>query len=114
MNIQELATASYYNVPLKIVVFNNGYLGMVRQWQEFFFERRYAETHLEHGNPDFVAVAKGFGVEAFRITRPEEVQPTLEKALEIPGPVLIDCQVEQEENVYPMIPSGKTVNDTIG
>ena len=114
MNIQELATAAYYNVPLKIVVLNNGYLGMVRQWQEFFFERRYSETYLEYGNPDFVAVAKGFGLEAFRISKPEELRPTLEKALAISGPVLLDCVVEKEENVYPMIPSGRTVNETIG
>lgn len=114
MNIQELATASYYNVPLKVVIMNNGYLGMVRQWQELFFERRYSHTYLEPGNPDFVAVAKGFGIEGFRITKPEEVRPTLEKALSIDGPVVIDCRVEQEENVFPMIPSGQTVYDTIG
>jgi acetolactate synthase-1/2/3 large subunit len=93
---------------------DNGYLGMVRQWQEFFFERRYAETYLEYGNPDFVTVAQGFGLEAWKITRPEEVRPSIEKALGISGPVLIHCIVEKEENVYPMIPSGKTVNDTIG
>lgn len=114
MNIQELATASFYNVPVIICVLDNGYLGMVRQWQEIFFDRRYSSTHLEHGNPDFVTVAKGFGVEAFKITRPDEVRPALEKALAISGPVLIHCMVEQEENVYPMIPSGKTVHDTIG
>ena len=114
MNMQELATASYYNIPLKIIVLDNGYLGMVRQWQEIFFERRYSETHLEHGNPDFTGIAKACGVEARKISRPEEVQPALQKALEISGPVLIHCIVEQEENVYPMIPSGKTVNETIG
>ncbi len=113
MNIQELATASYYNVPVKVVILNNGFLGMVRQWQELFFERRYSETHLENGNPDFVAVAKGYGVQGFRIDRPEEVRPTLEKALTIDGPVIIDCHIEKEENVFPMIPSGGTVNDTI-
>lgn len=114
MNIQELATASYYNVPVKVVVLNNGFLGMVRQWQEMFFERRYSATYLEDGNPDFVAVAKGFGVESFRVTKPEDVRPTLEKALAIAGPVVIDCHVEKEENVFPMIPAGGTVKDTIG
>lgn len=114
MNMQELVTAGHYNIPLKTIVMDNGYLGMVRQWQEFFFERRYSATHIEHGNPDFVAIAKGCGVEAFKITKPEEVRPAIEKALEISGPVLIHCQIEQEENVYPMIPSGKTVNDTVG
>ncbi len=114
MNIQELATMSYYNVPLKVVIINNGYLGMVRQWQELFFDRRYSQTHLAPGNPDFVAVAKGYGVEGFRITKPAEVRPTLEKALAVNGPVVIDCRVEQEENVFPMIPSGQTVHNTIG
>ena len=113
MNLQELATAAYYNLPIKIVILNNGYLGMVRQWQELFFERRYSETHLEDGNPDFVMVAKGFGLEAFRITRPEEVRPTLEHAFALPGPVVIDCRVEKEENVWPMIPTGGTVKDTL-
>jgi acetolactate synthase-1/2/3 large subunit len=114
MNIQELATASYYNVPVKIVILNNGYLGMVRQWQELFFEKRYSATPIKDGNPDFIAVAKGFGIEGFRVTKPEEVRPTLEKALDISGPVVIDCRVAEEENVFPMIPSGGTVNDTIG
>jgi acetolactate synthase-1/2/3 large subunit len=114
MNLQELATAAYYNIPVKIVILNNGYLGMVRQWQELFFERRYSQTHIEDGNPDFVMVAKGFGIEAFRITRPEEVRPTLEMAFALPGPVVIDCRVEKEENVWPMIPTGGTVNDTLG
>jgi acetolactate synthase-1/2/3 large subunit len=114
MNIQELATAAYYNVPVKIVILNNGYLGMVRQWQELFFEHRYSQTLLEGGNPDFVMVAKGFGVEAFRVTEPGELRATLEKAFALPGPVVIDCRVEKEENVFPMIPSGGTVNDTIG
>jgi len=114
MNIQELATAAVYNLPVKIVILNNGFLGMVRQWQELFFESRYSQTHLEAGNPDFVMVAKGFGLEAFRVTRPEEVRPTLAKAFALPGPVVIDCRVEQEENVWPMIPTGGTVNDTLG
>lgn len=113
MNIQELATASYYKVPVKVVILNNGFLGMVRQWQELFFDRRYAETHLENGNPDFVAVANGYGIQAFRITTPEEVRPTLQKAMDIDGPVIIDCWVEKEENVFPMIPSSGTVHDTI-
>jgi acetolactate synthase I/II/III large subunit len=114
MNIQELATAAFYNIPVKIVILNNGYLGMVRQWQELFFEHRYSATDLEGGNPDFVMVAKGFGVEAFRVTRPADLLETLRRAFAHPGPVVVDCQVEKEENVFPMIPSGGTVNDTIG
>jgi acetolactate synthase-1/2/3 large subunit len=114
MNIQELATAACYRIPVKIIILNNGYLGMVRQWQELFFERRYAHTALEDGNPDFVAVAKGFGLEALRVTRTEELRPALERAIQHPGPVVVDCRVEKEENVFPMIPTGGTVNDTIG
>ncbi|MCP4398023.1 MAG: biosynthetic-type acetolactate synthase large subunit [bacterium] len=114
MNIQELVTAGYYKIPLKIILLDNGYLGMVRQWQEFFFERRYSSTHLEHGNPDFLGIAKACGVEGLSVSKTADVRPALEKALEIDGPVLIHFQVEQEENVYPMIPSGRTVNETIG
>ncbi len=114
MNIQELATAAYHKIPIKIFLFDNGYLGMVRQWQEFFFDRRYSETYLETGNPDFVAIAKGYGLSALKITKPDEVIPAIHKALDTPGPVLVHCLVEKEENVYPMIPSGKTVHETIG
>ena len=114
MNIQELVTAGYYKIPLKIILLDNGYLGMVRQWQEIFFERRYSATHLEHGNPDFLGIARACGVEGLSVVNAAEVRPALEKALEIDGPVLIHCQIAQEENVYPMIPSGKTVNETIG
>lgn len=114
MNIQELATVAGYNIPVKVVILNNGYLGMVRQWQELFFDRRYSHTHLAPNNPDFVMVAKGYGVQGFRVTQPEDVRPTLEKAMAIDGPVIIDCHVEQEENVFPMIPSGQTVRETIG
>ena len=99
---------------MKFVILNNGCLGMVRQWQELFFDRRYSQTHLEDGNPDFVMVAKGFGLEAFRVDRPGDLRATLERAFAHPGPVVVDVHVEKEENVYPMIPSGGTVNDTIG
>lgn len=113
MNMQELVTAGYYNIPLKVIILNNGYLGMVRQWQELFFERRYSHTHLADGNPDFVTVAKGCGVTGFKVTNPAEVRPTLEKALAIEGPVIMDFHIEQEENVFPMIPPGSAVHDTI-
>lgn len=114
MNMQELVTAAYYRIPIKVVVLDNGYLGMVRQWQELFFERRYSETHLANGNPDFVALAKSCGLEAFRITSPADVRSTLQQAFATPGPVLVHCPIEPEENVYPMIPSGKSVLETIG
>ena len=114
MNIQELATAAFYNAPVKVFILDNGYLGMVRQWQEFFFQRRYSETHIEHGNPDFVTIARGYGIQAMKISRPDEARPAIERALATDGPFIVHCLVEQEENVYPMIPSGKSVHETIG
>ena len=89
------------NIPVKIVILNNGYLGMVRQWQELFFEHRYSETHLEDGNPDFVMVAKGFGVEAFRVTQPGELHATLARAFAHPGPVLVDVVTAKQELAMP-------------
>lgn len=114
MNIQELATAAFYNAPVKVFILDNGYLGMVRQWQEFFFQRRYSETHIEPGNPDFVTIARGYGIQAMKISRPDEARPAIERALATDGPFIVHCLVEQEENVYPMIPSGKSVHETIG
>ncbi len=112
MNIQELATVVHYKLPVKVVILNNGYLGMVRQWQELFYKKRYSQTTLED-NPDFVKVAEAYGAKGFRVERKEDVRPTLEKALSIKEPVVIDCKIGQEENVFPMIPSGKTVRDAI-
>lgn len=114
MNIQELATVFEYQIPVKVAIINNGYLGMVRQWQEIFFNRRYSQVDLKKGNPDFVMVANGFGVEGIRVTKAKEVRPALEKALAIKGPVVLDIHVDQEENVFPMVPSGGTVKDIIG
>jgi acetolactate synthase-1/2/3 large subunit len=114
MNIQELATASEYRIPVKVAIINNGYLGMVRQWQEIFFSRRYSQVDLNKGNPDFVMVAHGFGVEGIRVTKENEVRPALEKALAIKGPVVLDIHVDQEENVFPMVPSGGSAKDIIG
>ncbi|MBE3573654.1 MAG: acetolactate synthase large subunit, partial [Moorella humiferrea] len=100
MNIQELATLSHYRIPVKIVLLNNGYLGMVRQWQEFFFERRYAYSELG-GNPDFVKVA-----EAYRL-------PARQEALETEGPFLVEVLIDREENVFPMVPPGGTLNKMV-
>ncbi|MFN3467371.1 MAG: thiamine pyrophosphate-dependent enzyme, partial [Candidatus Brocadiales bacterium] len=113
MTNQELATAVAYQVPIRAVIVNNGYLGMVRQWQELFYKKRYSQTHLED-NPDFVRVAEAYGAKGFRVERKEEVRPTLEKALAVRGPVVIDFRIGQEENVFPMIPAGKTVREAIG
>ena len=113
MTAQELATAKTYNIPVKIAIINNFYLGMVRQWQELMFNRRYSHSDL-HDNPDFVKLAEAYGVPGFRCTKPEEVRPTLEKAAAMDGPVLIDIHVDEEECVLPMIPAGKSVADMIG
>jgi acetolactate synthase-1/2/3 large subunit len=108
MNIQELATARSYNVPVKICIFNNGYLGMVRQWQELFWGKRYSQTRFEF-NPDFVKVAEGYEIPGRTVHSPEEVLPALEQALSVKGPFLIDFHVEPEENVFPMVPAGKGI-----
>jgi acetolactate synthase-1/2/3 large subunit len=112
MNIQELATAVHYKLPVKVAILNNGYLGMVRQWQELFYKKRYSQTYLED-NPDFVKVAEAYGARGFRVERKEEVRPTLEKAMALKEPVVIDFKIGQEENVFPMIPAGRTVRDAI-
>jgi acetolactate synthase-1/2/3 large subunit len=114
MNIQELSTAVNYKLPVKVAILNNGYLGMVRQWQELFYEKRYAFTPLESSNPDFVQVAKAYGAAGFLVDKKEDVIPIIEKALSIDGPVVIDFRVSPEENVFPMIPSGQTINQVKG
>ncbi len=110
MNSQELATAVQYRLPIKIAILNNGYLGMVRQWQEFFYGKRYASSSLEGISPDFVKLAEAYGAVGMRATKPEEVVPTLKKALSIPELVVIDFVVDPEENVYPMVPAGEPLN----
>ncbi|GAB4259687.1 biosynthetic-type acetolactate synthase large subunit [Deferrisoma sp.] len=105
MNIQELATAVQYKLPVKVAILNNGFLGMVRQWQELFYDRRYSHTRMEVA-PDFVKLAEAYGALGLRATRPEEVRPVIEKALAHPGPVLMDFHVDPEEGVYPMVPAG--------
>ena len=112
MNIQELATAVNYKVPVKIAILNNGYLGMVRQWQQLFYESRYSQVNLE-GHPDFVKVAQAYGIEGIRVTKPEQVEPALKKALNIAGPVILDFRVSREENVFPMVPAGAALNQII-
>jgi acetolactate synthase-1/2/3 large subunit len=110
MNSQELATIVQYHLPVKVVILNNGYLGMVRQWQEFFHEKRYASVSLEGISPDFVKLAEAYGAVGLRATKPEEVLPTLKKAFSVPEPVIIDFEIDPEENVYPMVPAGQPLN----
>ena len=111
MNIQELATVVQEKLPIKIAVLNNGYLGMVRQWQEMFFDGRYSGTPLL--GPDFARVAEAYGIRGFTVKEKAEVVPAIEQALAIDGPVLIDFRVEQEENVYPMVSPGSPVGEMI-
>ncbi len=112
MNIQEMATATQYNLPVKIVILNNSYLGMVRQWQELFFDGRYACTDLNHA-PDFVKLAEAYGAVGLRATRPNEVESTLKKGLSIKKPVIMDFVVESEECVYPMVPAGAPITEML-
>jgi acetolactate synthase-1/2/3 large subunit len=110
MNSQELATVVQYHLPVKVVILNNGYLGMIRQWQEFFYGKRYASSSLEGFSPDFVKLAEAYGAVGLRANKPEEVVPILKKAFSIPEPVIIDFEIDPEENVYPMVPAGEALN----
>jgi acetolactate synthase-1/2/3 large subunit len=108
MNVQELGTIAEYKLPLKVLIINNGYLGMVRQWQDLFLRKRY--SHVNMVNPDFVKLAEAYGFRARRISSVAEVEPALRETLAYnEGPVLLEFVVEREENVFPMIPAGQTV-----
>jgi acetolactate synthase-1/2/3 large subunit len=111
MNIQELATVVQEKLPLKIAVLNNGYLGMVRQWQQLFFEGRYSGTPLL--GPDFARVAEAYGITGITVHEKGDVEAAILKAVATDGPVLIDFRVVQEENVYPMVAPGKPTYDMI-
>jgi len=110
MNIQELATAVRRKLPVKVAILNNGYLGMVRQWQELFFKKRYSSTLLADGNPDFVKLAEAYGARGIRVERPDQVRPALDDALATPGPVVLDFRINPEENVFPMVPAGEAIH----
>jgi acetolactate synthase-1/2/3 large subunit len=112
MNIQELGTVAQYNIPVKVVILNNMYLGMVRQWQELFYERRYSYTELPP--VDFVGIAKAYGIEGEKVESCEDVRPALKNAISHEGPYLIDFRIEREENVFPMVPAGAAINEMIG
>ena len=112
MNIQELATAVAYNLPVKVVILNNGYLGMVRQWQELFYKGNYSCTNME-AQPDFVKLAEAYGAEGYRIEREEDLLPVLKKAFASPNTALIDARVERGENVYPIVPAGAALDEML-
>ena len=129
MNIQELATAVLNNIGVKIVILNNGFLGMVRQWQELFYDKRYSATVLggqkkcqkiclPDGSchiytPDFVKLAEAYGAAGIRITKNKDVKAALKKALAIDGPVVMEFIIDREENVFPMVPGGASLKQMI-
>jgi acetolactate synthase-1/2/3 large subunit len=112
MTMAELATLVENKIPVKFAIMNNGFLGMVRQWQELFYDRSYVATNYT-ANPDFVKLADAFGMLGLRVTDKTQVRSAIEKAMEYDGPALIDFVVEEEENVYPMIPAGQTIHELI-
>ena len=112
MNIQEMATAMEQRLPVKIVILNNQFLGMVRQWQELFYDRRYAATEFEM-TPDFVKLAEAYGAKGFRATRPEEVNDVLSKGLEVEGLAIMEFAIAREEGVFPMVPAGKATTEML-
>ncbi|HAH19815.1 MAG: acetolactate synthase, large subunit, biosynthetic type [Omnitrophica WOR_2 bacterium GWF2_43_52] len=112
MNSQELMTVVCNKIPVKIAILNNGYLGMVRQWQELFYKKRYSSVKL--CNPDFVKLAESYGAVGMRITKKEDVRAAIKKAIAIDNTVMLDFVVEEEENVYPMVPAGEAINRMIG
>ena len=114
MTAQELVTASSERIPIKVAILNNAYLGMVRQWQEMFYEERYSEVYLSPDLPDYVKWAEAMGCVAFRVDAPEEVAPTIEKANAIDDrPVVIDFRTDAREKVFPMVPAGASNDDVV-
>ena len=113
MNIQEMATAVQYGAPIKVFVLNNGYMGMVRQWQELLHGSRYSQSHFEGWQPDFVKLAEAFGAVGLRATKVSELDGVIKKMIESPGPVIADIVVDPGENCFPMIPGGKAHNDML-
>jgi acetolactate synthase-1/2/3 large subunit len=112
MNIQEMATAVQYNLPIKVVILNNQYLGMVRQWQELFYDKCYACTGMEHA-PDFQKLAEAYGAVGLRANHPDDVEPVLKEGLSTPKTVIMEFSVEREEKVYPMVPAGAPITEML-
>ena len=110
MNMNEIATAARYNIPVIEVVINNHVLGMVRQWQTLFYGKRYSNTIL-NDNVDFVKLAEAMGAVGIRVTKKEEFEPTLRKAMELGRPVVIDCIIDKDDKVFPMVPAGAAIEE---
>jgi acetolactate synthase-1/2/3 large subunit len=113
MNVQEFATAVHHEIPIKVFLMNNGYFGMVRQWQELFWDKRYSSVEMGD-SPDWVKLADAFGATGMRVEEAGEVEGAMRDALETEGPVLLDVRVTREENCYPMIPAGAAARDMVG
>ena len=114
MNLQELITAAYHKLPIKFIIINNSFLGMVRQWQELFHAEKYSFTDLGSSNPDFVKLGVALGLRAWSTDRPEDVDSLLDKAFNTnDGPTLIEFKVVKEEMVFPMVPSGGSLSEMI-
>jgi acetolactate synthase I/II/III large subunit len=111
MTIQELGTIAQNKLPVKIIILNNNFLGMVRQWQQLFFEKRYSFTELH--NPDFIMIGKGFGIEGHKVEKREDLDSGIQKMLDHEGPYLLEVVIEKEDNVFPMVPTGASVSDVI-
>tara|TARA_B100001996_G_scaffold16330_1_gene13626 strand:- start:477 stop:977 length:501 start_codon:yes stop_codon:yes gene_type:complete len=109
MTIQELGTIYQSKAAVKIVILNNNFLGMVRQWQQMFFDKRYASTEMV--NPDFVTIAKGYFIKAKKVEKREKLNEEIREMIEHKGPYLLEVVIEKEDNVFPMIPSGSSVSD---
>ena len=112
MNIQELATLKRYNIPVKVVVFDNQALGMVRQWQELFFNERYSEVDLSD-NPDFAELAKAFGIPAITVKDRADVAGAIEKIQNEPGPILVHVMIDPRQNVWPLVPPGRANSEML-
>jgi acetolactate synthase-1/2/3 large subunit len=112
MNIQELGTVAQYRIPVKVAILNNMYLGMVRQWQELFYDRRYSYTELPP--VEFTRVAAAYGIDGMKVESCDDVLPALKAAIEADGPFILDFRIEREENVFPMVPAGAAINEMIG
>jgi acetolactate synthase-1/2/3 large subunit len=112
MNIQEMSTVAANRIPVKVAILNNMYLGMVRQWQELFFNRRYSFTELPP--VDFVRIANAYGIDGIQVDSPDDVLPALKASLDCDGPFVMDFRIEREENVFPMVPAGAAINEMIG
>jgi acetolactate synthase-1/2/3 large subunit len=110
MNMNELATAARYNIPIIEVIFNNHVLGMVRQWQDLFYGQRYSATVLDD-SMDYCKIAEAMGIKAYRITKPEEIEGTFREAIELNIPVLIECQLDRDDKVFPMVAPGTAISE---